>query len=266
MNSLLTLTTDFGLGSCYVAAVKGVLLSINPQISILDLSHTIPPQNLNYTSYFLLACLPYFPPHTLHVVVVDPGVGSERAILYVELGGQRLLVPDNGCWTGLIEPSGQPQRVIRVTERRYWRPQVSNTFHGRDIFAPVAAHLTLGVDPALLGPAMDNWVQLPRPQLAITDSCLVGEVVFVDDFGNLITNIPGQLFREWEGRPIQILVGDNEVRLRARHYAEAPPGQPVALVSSTDTVEIAVNHGSAARLLDAGPGLRVMIRFIDRDA
>jgi S-adenosylmethionine hydrolase len=264
MNHLVTLTTDFGNGSCYVAAVKGVLLGINPQISILDLSHAIPPQNLRYASYFLQACVPFFPSQTLHVVVVDPGVGSERAILYVELGEQRLLVPDNGCWTGLIEQSLQLHRVIRVTERRYWRPQVSTTFHGRDIFAPVAAHLTLGVDPTLLGPETSSWVELPRPQLVVAGTSLTGEVVFVDDFGNLITNIPGHGFRQWDDRAVQILVGDTEVRQRVHHYAEAPPDLPVALVSSMNTVEIAVNHGSAARSLHAGPGMRVIIRLTER--
>src|SRR5437879_1135636 len=116
MFSLVTLTTDFGPGSCYVAAVKGVLLAINPQLTVVDLTHRIPPQDLCYTSYFLQASVPFFPAEALHVVVVDPGVGSERAVLYVELGGQRLLVPDNGCWTGLIQKLGLPERVIRVTE------------------------------------------------------------------------------------------------------------------------------------------------------
>jgi S-adenosylmethionine hydrolase len=259
MSALVTLTTDFGPGSCYVAAVKGVLFGINPQLTLLDLTHRVPPQNLQYTSYFLQACVPYFPASTLHVVVVDPGVGSERAVLHVELGGQRLLVPDNGCWTGLMDSLGPPSRVIQVTERRYWRAEVSNTFHGRDIFAPVAAHLSLGLDPAQLGPPAQQWVHLPLPRPTLTDEALAGEVVFVDDFGNLLTNIPGATFRRWEARPVHITVGATTVHQRVRTYAEAERDQPVALVSSLDTVEIAINHGSAARTLGVGVGTPVHI-------
>src|SRR5437660_1466434 len=135
---LITLTTDFGTDSPYVAAMKGVLLCINPAARVIDLSHDIPPQDIRHTAFLLAQSVPYFPPGTLHVVVVDPGVGSDRSILFVALGGQRLLVPDNDCWTLLTESHAQPLRVLRVSEPRFWRPQVSATFHGRDVFAPVA--------------------------------------------------------------------------------------------------------------------------------
>src|SRR5262249_31773079 len=141
---------------------------------------------------FLAEALPYFPPGTVHVVVVDPGVGSDRALLYVALAGQRLVVPDNGCWTLLAE--GQhthPLRVLRLTEPRFSRPVVSATFHGRDILARVAAYLSLGISPAELGPPMTDWVQLAWPAPARRADGVRGEVIFVDHFGNLITNIPG---------------------------------------------------------------------------
>src|SRR5262249_606043 len=154
---IITLTTDFGDGSPYVAAMKGVILGINPAARLIDLSHHIPPQDVRHAAYFLAESIPNFPPEAIHVLVVDPGVGTDRALLYVEGERHRLLAPDNGCWTAV---PNTPRRVIRLTERNYWRPEVSNTFHGRDILAPVAAHLSLGVDASLLGPAVTRWEQL----------------------------------------------------------------------------------------------------------
>src|SRR5262249_26891406 len=156
---------------------------------LVDLSHQIAPQDVRHAAYFLAAAVPYFPRGTIHVVVVDPGVGSDRALLCVEVDGQRLLAPDNGCWTLL--PAADPARGVRLAEPRYWRPVVSATFHGRDILAPVAGHLSLGVEPSALGPVTEQWVRLERrPPIRRPDS-LSGEVEFVDHFGNLITNLPG---------------------------------------------------------------------------
>src|SRR5262249_28116148 len=138
---IITLTTDFGDDSPYVAAMKGVILGINPRARLVDLSHNIPAQDLRYANFFLAASIPYFPAEAIHVVVVDPGVGTDRALLYVVVDGHRLLVPDNGCWTRPANISAVPPRVIRLAEPRYWRHPVSATFHGRDILAPVAAHL-----------------------------------------------------------------------------------------------------------------------------
>lgn len=256
---LVTLTTDFGEGSCYVAALKGALLSVNPELRPLDLSHSIPPQDVRYASFFLRAAVPYFPPGTLHVVVVDPGVGTERAVLYIEIAGQRLLVPDNGCWTGLCAPERTPQLVLRLTERRYWRPQVSATFHGRDVFAPVAGHLTLGVDPRALGTPVADWVRLEVQAPSLAEEALRGEVIFVDGFGNLITNIPGEAFLRWRDWLVWVMVNGQEVGRQVRTYGEAEPGELVALVSSVDTLEVAVNRGSAAARLGAGVGAAVEV-------
>jgi S-adenosylmethionine hydrolase len=254
---IITLTTDFGEDSPYVAAMKGVILGINPQVRIVDLSHQVPPQDVRYAAFFLTSAIPYFPPEVLHVVVVDPGVGSERAILYVETDGHRLLVPDNGCWTEL--PASKPPPVRRLSERGFWREPVSATFHGRDIFAPVAARLSLGLDPARLGPAVTDWVRLPTraPELG-TDS-LAGEVVFVDHFGNLITNIPGAAFLALAARPLRITIEGQPVPRHVRTYAEVDPGAVVALVGSTERLEIAVSQGSAARQLRLGVGSRVVV-------
>ncbi len=256
---LITLTTDFGEGSPYVAAMKGVALSINPRARLLDLSHSIPPQDLRHAAFFLRAALPYFPVGTLHVIVVDPGVGTERAVLYVETAGQRLVVPDNGCWTELARAAGTLPTVFRLAEPRYWRPEVSATFHGRDILAPTAAHLSLGVEPRLLGPPAADWVRLETPAPVLGPDALAGEVVFVDPFGNLITNIPGEAYRQWVGQPARVTVGGRTVPRRVRTYGEAPPGTLVTLVSSVDTLEVAVVNGSAARALECGVGTAVRV-------
>jgi S-adenosylmethionine hydrolase len=255
---LITLTTDFGTGSHYVAAAKGVILALNPDARIIDLSHEIPPQDLHRAAFFLASTLPYFPPSALHVVVIDPGVGSKRPILYVEVAGLRLLVPDNGCWTLLAEGGRRQPRVIRVAEPRFWRSRVSPTFHGRDIFAPVAANLSLGLDPRELGPAVSDWERLQKRPPTRHPNGVAGEVVFVDHFGNLITNIPGETIT-LDDRPKRIRVGDTDVPCTVRTYADVEPGSLIALVSSGEWLEVAVAQGSAAEHLGAGIGTPVTV-------
>lgn len=252
---IVTLTTDFGAGSSYVAAMKGVLLGLNPAVRLVDLGHAIPPQDVRHAAHFLASAVPCFPPGVLHVVVVDPGVGSDRAILYVELAGQRLLVPDNGCWTLL---PGTPARVLRLAEPRYWRQPVSATFHGRDIFAPVAGHLSRGLDPAALGPPVADWVRLALPAPTVDADGLSGEVAVVDSFGNLISNVPVALLGD---RPARVTIAGWPVPQRVRTYAEAAPGSLVALISSSGMLEIAVVQGSAARQLGLGVGAPVRVVF-----
>jgi S-adenosylmethionine hydrolase len=254
---LLTLTTDFGDGSPYVAAMKGVILGLNPRARLVDLTHQVPPQDVRYAAFFLAAALPTFPAGTLHVVVVDPGVGTERALLSVEAAGQRLLVPDNGCWTEFARRSGPPAAVIRLAEPRFWRPAVSATFHGRDILAPVAGHLSLGLDPHLLGPPAADWVRADLPLPAREPSGWRGEVVFIDHFGNLITNIPAEELPP--AGPLRVRVGSAEVDRRVRTYGEASPGTAVVLVSSAGLLEVAVNQGSAAQVLSARVGTPVAV-------
>jgi S-adenosylmethionine hydrolase len=262
MESLITLTTDFGSDSPYVAAMKGIILSLNPRARLMDLCHRIPPQDVHYVAFFLRASIPYFPPDAIHVVVVDPGVGTERALLYVEVDGHRLLAPDNGCWNGLIRPQSRPQTVLRLTERRFWRSTVSATFHGRDILAPVAAHLSLGEDPCNLGQPFDDWVRLESKSPIIEADRLVGEAIFIDHFGNLITNIPGEAFARTGNRHVQIMVGDREITRRVHTYGEAEKGTPVALISSSDLLEIAVVGGSAQTKLGASIGTPISVRII----
>jgi S-adenosylmethionine hydrolase len=255
---IITLTTDFGEASPYVAAMKGVILGINPAARIVDLTHQIPPQNVGHAAFFLAAATRYFPQETLHVVVVDPGVGTERALLYVEVNGQRLLVPDNGCWTELSGSAGQPSLVIRLTEPRYWHHPVSATFHGRDILAPVAAHLSLGVDPHMLGVNVEQWIRFQRRPPSLEPDRLLGEVEFVDGFGNLISNLPSEALSTL-APPLQFRVGEHDVHHLVRSYAEAEPGTPIALISSGGMLEIAITNGSAAHRLDARVGTQVLV-------
>lgn len=256
---LVTLTTDFGDSSPYVAAMKGVILGLDPSARLVDLGHGLPPQDVRHAAFFLAGCLPFFPPDTIHVVVVDPGVGTARALLHVEAGGQHLLGPDNGCWTLAVAQMGAAPRVRRLAERWFWRESVSSTFHGRDILAPVAAHLARGVRPEELGPLVSEWVELPFPRARTEPDRLRGEVVFVDHYGNLISNIPGAAFRELVRGPVRVRVGRRVVTQCVDTYAEADPGTPVALVSSGGWLEVAVTGGNAAAVLRARVGTPVEV-------
>jgi S-adenosylmethionine hydrolase len=240
-----TLTTDFGDGSAYVAAMKGTLLAVNPAVRLLDLSHRIRPQDLMAAAYFLADALPWFPPKSIHVIVVDPGVGTGRALLCVEWAGQTVLVPDNGCWTPIVQPDSLPPRVYRLEERRYWREDVSSTFHGRDVLAPVAGHLSLGVTPADLGPEVADWVRLTLPQPRLTVDGIRGEVVIVDRFGNLVTNITSAAIEA----PGSVRIDGRATAKWVKTYGDAEPGTLVALIGSAGRLEIAIVNGSAAARL-----------------
>lgn len=259
MDSLITLTTDFGADSPYVAAMKGVILSLNPRARLIDLGHQILPQNVALAAFFLRATIPYYPADAIHVVVVDPGVGTERALLYIEVNGHRLLAPDNGCWTSLIRPGSRPPTVLRLTESRFWRNPVSSTFHGRDILAPVAAHLSLGEDPRNLGQLTHEWVRLEAEPPILENDRLIGEVIFIDHFGNLVTNIPGKEFASLSELPFQVMVGDQVVTQRVRTYGEAKSGTVIALVASMDLLEVAVTNGNASEKLGAKVGTPVSV-------
>ncbi len=253
----ITLTTDFGTASPFVAAMKGVILGINPALRIIDLSHEIPPFGLRHAAFFLAESLPYFPPESLHVIVVDPGVGSSRAVLHVRVAGQQLLVPDNGCWTLLAQKDKQPPEVIHVTQTRYCRQNISTTFHGRDIFAPVAAHLSLGVPPSQLGTPVNEWQKLDWPGPVADAQGITGEVVFVDHFGNMITNIAGTSLPA--GGQVRIAVAGGVEVPRVRTYSDAPVGTLVGLVSSSGFVEVAESQGNASRRLGLGVGAAIRV-------
>jgi S-adenosylmethionine hydrolase len=252
---IVTLTTDFGDGSTYVAAMKGALLAVNPHARILDLTHRLPPQDLVATAYFLCDTLPFFPTGTIHVVVVDPGVGTDRAILCVEWRCQIILVPDNGCWAPLVASGDPPPLVRRVEGGRYRRANVSATFHGRDIFAPAAGYMSNEFPRSELGPVVSDWVRMTLPQPTITREGATGQVVVVDSFGNLITNISADMVPPGSN---VVIAGESVPRL-VRTYGDAEPGALVALIGSTGRLEVAVVNGSAAARLGLGVGATVEV-------
>ena len=257
---IITLTTDFGRRAPYVAAVKGVVASLCPTARVSDLSHDIPPHDVAHGSFFLAGAVPYWPAGSIHVAVVDPGVGSARAALYACAGGRHFLAPDNGVLTGVLDALGGPTAVRRVENRGWFRDAVSPTFHGRDVFAPVAARLAAGAPADDLGPPVD-FVRLPVPPTAVAPGQVGGAVAFVDDFGNLLTNVRAGELAGLCGA-IAVRVGGVEIVGVRRTYADAEPGELFALVSSFDTLEIAVAHGSAARRLGVGVGAAVVARTL----
>ena len=237
--------------------MKGVILSINPEARIQDLSHELTPYNIFNACFFLSQCLPYFPPGSIHVVVVDPEVGTPREMLLVEMNRTMLLVPDNGCWTLLEKNADSDIQVRRLSNRRYWRDQVSSTFHGRDILAPVAAHLSLGVSPDKMGSITRDYRRISWPEPHLRSHSADGQVVFVDHFGNLMTNL-GRI--HVGSGPLRVYFG-SDVIPQVTTYGEARPGELVALFGSSDLIEIAEVQGNASRKLNAGVGSSVRVEW-----
>ena len=253
--SLLTLTTDFGDSSPYVAVMKGIIYSINPSINVVDLTHHIPPQDIRHGSYFLSTAIPYFPSSTIHVAVVDPGVGTERDLLLAKLEAQYVLAPDNGLLSALFDKH-PPTQVWKLTETRFWRTPISSTFHGRDILAPVAANLSLQRKPERFGEETKDWVRLPGEPHRTEGMRTIGSIQFVDHFGNLITNIPA---RALGSEPSRINIAGRPVEgLRwVATYGDGAAGELIGLASSDGFVEIAVVDGNAAQHLNIVAGASV---------
>lgn len=248
---LVTLTTDFGERDPYVAAMKGVIHTICPETEIVDLSHEIAPGSVLEGALFLAGALPYFPPDTIHVAVVDPGVGTKRHPMAVRLAGRTVVGPDNGLIT-LASRILPVEEARGITNPRFMLEAVSHTFHGRDIFAPTAGRLAAGAPFRDIGPPLSEIQFLKIPQARKTQQGITGQIIHVDRFGNLITNIGRELL---EGRrDIRLKAGRIEIRGLSRTYADALPEEPLALIGGTDLVEIAVNQGSARTTLGLDVG------------
>ncbi|MDH7484892.1 MAG: SAM-dependent chlorinase/fluorinase [Anaerolineae bacterium] len=275
--SIITLTTDFGLADGYVGTMKGVILSIAPQAHIVDISHDVGPQNVRQAAYVLSTAAPYFPPGSIHVVVVDPGVGSARRPIAVRTERAYFVGPDNGVFSYVLtgrdpgseigdQGSGEqpvtwnskPETTILHLDRpQFWLPTISRTFHGRDIFSPVAAHLAAGVPFDTLGtPIADPVIlPLPRPERR-PDGSIRGQVLHADRFGNLITDIPvGWLAA---GKSWRFDIAGQCIEGLSLTYAAAGQGELVALPGSDGLLEIAVREGSAAKMLHVGAGAQVI--------
>jgi S-adenosylmethionine hydrolase len=248
-SGIITLTTDFGLHDQYVAVMKGIILSINPNAVIVDVTHDIPPGSLLQAAQVINDTVPYFPQGTVHVAVIDPGVGGARLPVAVETNECFFVGPDNGIFWPVTEKL-QVTRSVHLTEKKYFLAQISNTFHGRDIFAPVAAYITLGHDIKTMGIEIDTLMKLQIPRPHTENNVLHGQIIRVDNFGNLITNIhQEELERFLESAPVHICIGDMEIHEIRRIYTSVSEGEPLALYGSTCLLEIAVNAGRATDLL-----------------
>lgn len=253
--TIITLTTDFGNHDPYVGIMKGVMLGVAPETQLIDLTHHIPPQDIDEAAFALESAAPYFPAGTVHLAVVDPGVGGERRALLVTTGRESYVGPDNGLFSfALALPGGQAWALDRP---EHWLPQVSRTFHGRDIFAPVAARVALGVPPSELGSLIHDPIRLPRREAErMGNGEITGHVIHTDRFGNLITNIPGAWLA---GRKWRCEIAGQIIDGPSLTYADAPRGGLLLLVSSNGTAEIAAREANAAERLRAGSGTRVRL-------
>jgi S-adenosylmethionine hydrolase len=257
---IIALLSDFGLRDHYVGTMKAVVLGICPDATLVDISHDIPPHDVLTASLELAACYRYFPPGAVFVAIVDPGVGSTRRGIAVEAGDYRFVAPDNGVLTAVLTDT-PARRIVELTERRYARPTVSRTFEGRDRFAPAAGWIAKGVDLSALGRPAGDIQQLAIPVARLADDVLMGDVLRVDRFGNLVTNIDRKLFDKFsQSGGIEISAGTHRIGRVVATYAEAASGEVCALFGSTDHLEIAVNASSASERLSLTRGAPVTIR------
>ena len=259
---LITLLTDFGTEDHYVAAMKGVMLGICPAAQLIDISHEIAPYAITEAAYTLSQAWACFPQGTVHLVVVDPGVGSARRPIAVEAAGHRFVGPDNGVLTMLYEAvSGH--EVREITAERFFRQPVSHTFHGRDIFAPVAAHLANGLATADLGQPIVDYVRLPFAKPAgIAEKIWNGTILKIDRFGNLITNFDSDGFAHIAEQPFELRIGWSVVSHVASNYAAMPPGELFVIAGSSGLLEISANQSSAAQMLHARAGDSIELRML----
>ncbi|MGB7217561.1 MAG: SAM-dependent chlorinase/fluorinase [Vicinamibacterales bacterium] len=255
---VIALLTDFGLRDHYAGTLKGVILATCPDVTLVDISHDVPPHDVLAGALELAASYRYFPAGTIFLVVVDPGVGSARRGIAAEAGEYRFVAPDNGVLSPVFDEH-PPKRVVELSDRRYARPTVCRTFEGRDRFAPAAAWLAKGTDVGALGrPAgAVQRLEVPRPEAGADQ--IIGQVLRVDRFGNLITNIDRRTFDRLADRVLDIRIESHAVSKVVSTYAEIAPGEVCALVGSTDHLEVALNGASAAQLLGLGRGALVHV-------
>ncbi|HEU4935441.1 MAG TPA: SAM-dependent chlorinase/fluorinase [Vicinamibacterales bacterium] len=258
MRPVIALLSDFGTRDHYAGTMKGVMIGICPDVTLVDITHEITPHDVLEGALQLAASCRYFPAGTIFLAIVDPGVGSLRRGIAAEAGDYRFVAPDNGVLTAALHDF-PPKRVVELTERRYARPTVSRTFEGRDRFAPAAAWLAKGIQLSALGRTVSTYHQLEIPQPEVGDE-LGGVVLLVDRFGNLVTNIDRKTFETFtRGQTVALKVGDHAVAGVVATYADIRAGEVCGLFGSSDHLEFAVNGGSAADALKVSRGARVEI-------
>ncbi len=250
--SIISLTTDFGVTDWFVGTMKAAILNVQPRAAVVDVTHDVSPGDLRAGAFALAAACRYFPRKTVHVAVVDPGVGSQRTAIAVETADYFFVGPDNGVLSLALKRE-TIKEIRALDEQKYFLSTVSQTFHGRDIFAPVAAHLSKGVPLKKLGSILGAHETLPWPEPKATQTGLRGEVVYIDRFGNVITNLAQDAIARFKTPP-RIIVNGKRLCVLGRYYAAVPPGKPIAVIGSSGFLEIAVNNGSAADEYDLSIG------------
>jgi hypothetical protein len=260
-SGIVTLITDFGLEAEYTGALKGAILSANPRCQVVDVTHQIPPQDILRASFLLENSYPYFPEGTVHLVVVDPGVGTRRRPLILKRRGNFFVGPDNGVFTGVLSTPGECAGY-EISEKKWFRKPVSATFHGRDLFGPVAGHLAAGLPPQRFGPRVSGFAEARWPRPEWIGNRLTGRILWIDGFGNLLSNIS----REQHGLTLaqrRWRISGKRWRIEAlsKTYGEGRPGEPLALFGSSGYLELAVNGGRAADGLGMKPGDPLVIRL-----
>ncbi len=258
-NSIITLLTDFGTKDPYVASMKGVILNINPRCIVIDITHQVNPHDIQEGAFILANTYSYFPEGTIHLSVVDPGVGGTRKPILLVTQNYLFVGPDNGLFT-LIAQREKVRQVVALTEKKYFLPKVSKTFHGRDLFAPVAAHLSLGIKPDAFGHKIDSVKELGLQKAIVRAGKLSGEILHIDTFGNLVSNIDEEtLFRFTKKRPFVIRAGRKTIRGLKKGYWEGKKGKPIALLGSGGFLEVSVREGNAQKMLKVKRGDPIQI-------
>ena len=260
MAGIITLLTDFGTEDSYVGAMKGVILSINPDATIIDISHQIPPQDIIAGAFVLSQAAPFFPKGTVHIAVVDPGVGGKRKPILIETDKYFFVGPDNGIFEIALQ-NERIRRKIHLTNKDYFLGYISSTFHGRDIFSPVGAYLSLGIDPALFGKKIKTLTSLDVKKPFAKDGKITGRIIHIDRFGNLITNIDERLLKKvFKNRIFEVEVCDNIIKRFVPAYSYAKKDEIISLIGSSGLLEIAKRDANAVQELGAEKGDRVEVR------
>jgi S-adenosylmethionine hydrolase len=259
---IISLTTDFGVADHFVGAMKGVILGIAPRVHIVDITHSITPYDLNEAAFVLGEAWRWFPRGTIHVAVVDPGVGSARRPIIVEAAGHRFIGPDNGLFTAIYDAA--LPKVRAIMNSKLMLPRVSRTFHGRDVFAPAAAHLAKGTSPAQFGELVHDFVRVASlaPQ-RIAPNTWLGRILKVDRFGNLITNLHVDHLPDVRTRPFKLSVGERSIARLALNYAETGIGEMFSIIGSSGYLEISANQQSAMRQLGCSVGAPVQLEIFE---
>ncbi len=256
---MITLTSDFGLKDPYVAEMKGVILTIKPDATLVDITHQIDKFNVRAAAFALVSAAPYFPDGTIHLAVVDPGVGTERRAIAIQTKKAFFVGPDNGVLVLAAQSQGI-EHIYQLANPKFIMPKVSSTFHGRDIFAPVAAYLEKGVRPAAFGPEIGDPVTPEFAKVSISGGSLTGEILDVDGFGNVITNITQKDAASMEGKTVNVELADAKLKLTfEKAYVQAKPNEPILLVGSHGFLEIALNHASAAEKFRVKAGDKIKV-------